>query len=66
MRGNILNNKGVIMLALVKLKKKRNNRIYEFLDYISYDVAKIGVDIQGVEHSEGEYSRAEIVKVIKD
>ena len=52
------------MLALVKLKKKRKDKMFEFLDYISYDVAKLGVDIQGVEHSEGEYSRAEIVKII--
>lgn len=52
-------------LALIKLKKKRSGRTYEFLDYISYDVAKLGVDVQGIEHSEGEYSRAEIVKVIE-
>jgi len=52
-------------LALVRLKKKRSNRTYEFLDYISYEVAKLGVDVQGIEHAEGEFSRAEIVKVIE-
>jgi len=52
-------------LALVKLQKKRNGRTYTFLDYISYDVAKLGVDIQGEEHSKLEWSRAEIIKVYK-
>ena len=52
-------------LALIKLKKKRSGRTYEFLDYISYDVAKLGVDVQGIEHSEGEYSRAEVLRVIE-
>lgn len=51
-------------LALIKLKKKRSGKTYEFLDYISYEVAKLGVDVQGIEHSEGEFARAEIVKVI--
>lgn len=50
-------------LALVKLKKYRNNRVYEFFDYISADVAKLGVFIQGSEHREDEYSKAEIVKI---
>ena len=50
-------------LALVKLSKRRNGRTYYFLDYISYEVAKLGVQIQGEEHNDNEWSRAEIVKV---
>ena len=50
-------------LALVKLRKKRNGKYYYFLDYISYDVAKLDVQIQGSEHNDNEWSRAEIVKV---
>lgn len=51
-------------LALVKLSKKRGNQTFEFLDYISYDVAKIdGIEIQGEEHNDGEWSRVEILKV---
>jgi len=50
-------------LALVKLSKKRNGKVYYFLDYISYEVAKLGVQIQGEEHNENEWSKAEIVKV---
>lgn len=51
-------------LALVKLSKRRGNKTYEFLDYISYDVAKIdGIEIQGEEHNDGEWSRVEILKV---
>ena len=53
-------------LALIKLSKRRNGRTYYFLDYISYDVAKIeGVQIQGEEHNDNEFSKVEIVKVIK-
>lgn len=50
-------------LALVKLTKKRGNRIYEFFDYISAEVARLGVEIQGEEHSNNEWSKAEIVKI---
>ena len=50
-------------LALVKLSKKRNGETYYFLDYISYDVAKLGVQVQGEEHNSNEWSEAEIVKV---
>ena len=50
-------------LALVKLSKRRNGRTYYFLDYISYGVAKLNVQIQGEEHNENEWSKAEIVKV---
>jgi hypothetical protein len=50
-------------LALVKLSKKRNNETYYFLDYISYDVAKLGVQVQGEEHNDNEWSDAEIIKV---
>ncbi|KKL25771.1 hypothetical protein LCGC14_2401960 [marine sediment metagenome] len=50
-------------LALVKLSKRRNGRTYYFLDYISYEVAKLNVQIQGEEHNENEWSKAEIVKV---
>lgn len=53
-------------LALVKLTKKRNGRIYCFLDYISYEVAKLDVQIQGEEHNENEWSKVEIVKVYSD
>ena len=52
-------------LAIVKLSKKRGNRVFEFLDYLSYDVAKLGVEIQGSEHSENEFSEAKIVKVLR-
>jgi len=52
-------------LALVKLSKRRNGKTYYFLDYISYEVAKLGVQVQGVEHGENEWSEAEIVKVIR-
>jgi len=50
-------------LALVKLSKKRNGKTYYFLDCISYEVAKLGVQIQGEEHNDNEWSHAEIVKV---
>jgi len=53
-------------LALVKLSKKRNGRTYYFLDYISYEVAQLGVQIQGEEHNENEWSYAEIVKVFNN
>jgi hypothetical protein len=52
-------------LALVKLTKKRGNKIYKFFDYISAEVAQLGVEIQGEEHSSNEWSKAEIVKVYK-
>jgi hypothetical protein len=52
-------------LALVMLSKRRNGRTYYFLDYISYEVAKLGVQIQGIEHAEGEWSEAKIIKFIK-
>ncbi len=50
-------------LALVKLSKKRNGKTFYFLDYISYEVAKLGVQIQGEEHNDNEWSDAEIIKV---
>lgn len=50
-------------LALVKLSKKRNGKTFYFLDYISYEVAKLGVQIQGEEHKNNEWSTTEIVKV---
>lgn len=53
-------------LALVKLSKKRNGKTYYFLDYISYEVAKLGVQIQGQEHNNNEFSDAKIVKVINN
>ena len=53
-------------LALVKLSKKRNGRTYYFLDYISYDIAKIhGVQIQGEEHNNNEFSKVEIIRIIE-
>ena len=51
-------------LALVKLKKNRGKRTFEFLDYISADVAKLGVEIRGEEHSFEEWSDAKIIKII--
>lgn len=53
-------------LALVKLSKKRNGRTYYFLDYISEEVAKLDVQIQGEEHNNNEWSKPEIVKVYKN
>lgn len=50
-------------LALVRLSKKRNGKTYYFLDYISYEVAKLDVQIQGEEHNENEWSKVEILKV---
>lgn len=50
-------------LALVKLKKERRGQTFEFLDYISYEVAKLGVEIQGEEHNHNEWSHVEILKV---
>ena len=53
-------------LALVKLNKKdRRGNIREFLDYISYEVAKLGVLVQGEEHEPHEWSRPKIVKVFR-
>lgn len=53
-------------LALVKLTKKRGNRTYNFFDYISADVAKLNVEIQGAEHSPNEWSQAEIVTIYEN
>lgn len=54
------------MLAIVKLKKRRNGRVYDFIDYISYDLAKIeGIEIQGIDNYPNEFSRVEIVKRIE-
>jgi len=53
-------------LALVKLTKHRSGRIYEFLDYLSADVAKLDVFIEGSEHRDGEYSIAEIVRIFEE
>ena len=50
-------------LALVKLSKRRNGKTYYFLDYISYEVAKLGLQIQGEEHNNNEWSRAKIIKM---
>jgi hypothetical protein len=50
-------------LALVKLSKKRNGKTFYFLDYISYEVAKLEVQIQGEEHNNNEWSNAEIVRI---
>jgi hypothetical protein len=53
-------------LALVKLSRMRGDRIEYFIDYISYDVAKLGVCIQGEKHEDGEFSKAEIIKVFNN
>jgi hypothetical protein len=50
-------------LALVKLTKKRGKKIYPFFDYISAEVAKLGVEIRGEEHAKNEWSKAEIIKI---
>lgn len=52
-------------LALVKLKKKRLGKYFEFLDYISYDVAKLGLEIQGEFHNENEWCKPVILKKIE-
>jgi len=53
-------------LALVKLTKKdKYGNTREFLDYISYEVAKLGVLIQGEEHESHEWSKPKIVKVFR-
>lgn len=49
-------------LALVKLSKKRDGETHYFLDYVSLEVAKLRVQIQGEEHNENEWSYAEIVR----
>lgn len=54
-------------LALVRLSKNRGSQTFVFLDYISYDVAKIdGIEIQGEEHNNNEWSSVEILKVIEN
>ena len=50
-------------LALVRLIKKRGNRIYPFFDYISAEVANLDVEVQGLEHGKSEWSKTEIIKV---
>lgn len=50
-------------LALVKLEKRRGNQVYYVLDYISAEVAKLGVEINGEDHSPGEFAKAEIVRI---
>lgn len=50
-------------LALVELKKRRGNRVYSLFDYISLDAAKLGVEIQGEEHSVNEWSKVKIIKI---
>lgn len=50
-------------LALVKLTKKRGNKVYSFFDYISAEVARLGVEVQGEEHGPNEWSKAEIIKI---
>lgn len=54
------------MLALVKLSKVRRGRVYTFVDYISYDVAKIDdIEIQGEKHNDNEWSKVEIIKTFR-
>jgi len=52
-------------LALVKLTKERGNRKYTFLDYVSAEVANLGVQIQGENHSYDEWSDIEILRVFR-
>lgn len=53
-------------LALVKLSFRRGGETHYFLDYVSYDLAKIdSVLIQGEGHKEGECSPAKIIKVFE-
>jgi len=56
----------IMSLALVKLTKQRGNKTYEFFDYISAKVAKLGVEVQGSEHGHNEWSNAKIVKIFGD
>ncbi len=51
-------------LAIVKLTKRRGNKVFEFFDYLSLEVAKLGVEVQGSEHTENEYSEAKIIKIL--
>jgi len=51
-------------LALVKLSKGVGEDKVFFLDYISYDMAKLGVFVQGSEHNNNEWSYAKIIKVL--
>jgi len=50
-------------LALVKLIKKRGDREYSFLDYISADIAKLNVQIQGDSHSGDEWSDIKVLRI---
>lgn len=50
-------------LALVKLAKQRGGQTYYIFEYISAEVAKLGVEINGYDHSPGEFSYAEIIKI---
>lgn len=52
-------------LALVKLRKKRKGRYFDFLDYVSYDVAKLGLEIQGELHNDNEWCKPVILKKIE-
>ena len=53
-------------LALVKLSKKRGDKVEYFLDYISYDIAKLNVFVQGEKHEGDEFSNIEIIKVFNN
>lgn len=50
-------------LALVKLEKRRGDKTFYVLDYISAEVAKLGVEINGADHGPNEFARAEIVRI---
>lgn len=52
-------------LALVRLTKVRGERKFTFLDYVSADVAKLDVQIQGENHGKDEWSDVEILKIFK-
>ena len=53
-------------LALVRLQKKdKNGRVKYFLDYISYEAAKLGVLVQGEEHAADEWSKPEILRIFE-
>lgn len=51
------------MLALVKLIKKRGKKEFTFLDYVSVDIARLGVQVQGENHSKDEWSNIEVLRV---
>lgn len=51
------------MLALIKLTRHHKGRKIDFIDYISYDIAKLNIEVQGEKHNNKEWSTPDILKV---